>query len=133
ATVGLFFGRLANFINGELYGRVTDSPLGMIFPAGGPYPRHPSQLYEALTEGLLLFLILNGLAWFKSDIQNKHGFLFGAFLALYGAFRFVIEFFREPDVQIGLYFNIFSQGQVLCLPMMLVGLFLMIRARHHVR
>lgn len=127
ATVGLFFGRIANFINGELYGRVTTSKFGIIFPHGGDLPRHPSQLYEALTEGLLLFLILTGLAWFKPDIQKRHGFLFGLFLMGYGIFRFVIEFAREPDVQIGLYFDTISQGQILCLPMILIGAFLMYR------
>lgn len=128
ATVGLFFGRLANFINGELYGRVTDSKWGMIFPNGGPLPRHASQLYEAATEGLLLFLILNGLAYFKPEIQKKYGFLFGLFLTLYGTFRFIIEFAREPDVQLGLYYNLISQGQVLCFPMILIGLGIMIYA-----
>ncbi|MDB5478800.1 MAG: Prolipoprotein diacylglyceryl transferase, partial [Alphaproteobacteria bacterium] len=122
ATVGLFFGRLANFVNGELFGRVTDSQWGMIFPNGGPLPRHASQLYEAATEGLLLFLILNCLAWFRPQIQRQYGVLFGLFLTLYGCFRFIIEFAREPDVQIGLYFNMISQGQVLCMPMILIGL-----------
>ncbi len=130
ATVGLFFGRMANFINGELFGRVTDSPFGMVFPHGGPHPRHPSQLYEALTEGLLLFLILNALAWFKPEIQKKHGLLFGIFLIGYGAFRFLIEFFREPDAHLGLSFDLLSRGQILCLPMILLGLYLALR---HVR
>jgi len=128
ATTGLFFGRLANFINGELYGRVTDSQWGMVFPHGGPLPRYPSQLFEAATEGLLLFLILNGLAWFKPKIQKKHGFLFGLFLAGYGTCRFFIEFAREPDVQIGLYYNLISQGQILCAPMILIGICLMVYA-----
>lgn len=128
ATVGLFFGRIANFINGELYGRVTESRFGMVFPDGGPLPRHPSQLYEALTEGLLLFIILTGLAWFKPSIQSKHGFLFGLFLTGYGICRFFIEFAREPDVQIGLYYNMISQGQLLCMPMIVIGIFLMYRA-----
>jgi phosphatidylglycerol:prolipoprotein diacylglycerol transferase len=132
ATVGLFFGRLANFVNGELYGRVTDSPFGMIFPNGGPLPRYPSQLYEAFAEGLVLFLILNGLAWFKPELQKRYGFLFGIFLIGYGIARFMIEFVREPDEQIGLYFNLISQGQILCLPMILIGLFLAVRAKKHV-
>lgn len=122
ATVGLFFGRLANFVNGELYGRVTDSPWGMVFPGGGPLPRHASQLYEAGAEGLLLFLILNGLAYFKPQVQKYHGMLFGLFLSFYGVFRFIIEFAREPDPQIGLHFGWISQGQILCLPMILIGL-----------
>jgi phosphatidylglycerol---prolipoprotein diacylglyceryl transferase len=133
ATVGLFFGRLANFINGELYGRVTTSPWGMVFPGGGELPRHASQLYEAATEGLLLFLILNGLAFFKPSIQRKQGFLFGLFLMFYGSFRFMIEFAREPDVQIGLYFNLISQGQILCFPMILLGLFFVLKAKDNDR
>jgi phosphatidylglycerol:prolipoprotein diacylglycerol transferase len=129
ATAGLFFGRLANFINGELYGRATDAPWGMVFPQSGDnLPRHPSQLYEAATEGLLLYLILNGLAWFKPELQKKYGLLFGLFLILYGVSRFCIEFVREPDTQIGLYFNLISQGQMLCLPMILIGLILAVRA-----
>jgi phosphatidylglycerol:prolipoprotein diacylglycerol transferase len=131
ATIGLFFGRIANFINGELFGRVTDAPIGMVFPHGGPDPRHPSQLYEAGAEGLLLFLVLNGLAWFYPAIQKRHGFLFGLFLLGYGVVRFVIEFFREPDVQIGLYDGLLSRDQILCLPMVLIGLFLVLRARKH--
>lgn len=122
ATIGLFFGRLANFINGELYGRVTDSRWGMIFPNGGPEPRHASQLYEAVTEGLFLFLLLNGLGYFYPKIQRYYGLLFGLFLTFYGIFRFVIEFARQPDTQIGLYFDLISQGQILCLPMILIGL-----------
>jgi phosphatidylglycerol:prolipoprotein diacylglycerol transferase len=133
ATVGLFFGRIANFINGELYGRVTDSPLGMIFPtAPDSLPRHPSQLYEAATEGLLLFILLNGLAWFRPHIQSRHGFLFGLLLFGYGIARFCIEFLREPDSQIGLYGDLLSKGQILCLPMILIGFILMIRARQNV-
>lgn len=122
ATVGLFFGRLANFINGELYGRVTDSKWGMVFPQGGPLPRHASQLYEAATEGLFLFLLLNGLAWFRPQIQKYYGLLFGLFLTLYGIFRFIIEFAREPDAQIGLHLGLISQGQILCLPMIFIGI-----------
>ena len=131
ATVGLFFGRLANFVNGELYGRVTTSEWGMVFPQGGPLPRHPSQLYEAATEGLLLFLLLNGLAWFKPELQKKPGFIFGLFLTGYGLCRFFIEFAREPDVQIGLYYNLITQGQILCAPMIVIGLILMAYAWKH--
>lgn len=131
ATVGLFFGRIANFINGELFGRVTDAPVGMVFPHGGPDPRHPSQLYEAAAEGLLLFFVLNGLAWFYPALQKRHGLLFGLFLLGYGTARFVIEFFREPDAHIGLYMNAISHGQILCLPMIIVGAFLMWRAKTH--
>ena len=128
AIVGLFFGRLANFINGELFGRVTESKWGMVFPHGGELPRHASQLYEAATEGLFLFLLLNGLAYFKPQIQKYYGLLFGLFLSLYGTFRFVIEFAREPDPQIGLHFGLISQGQVLCFPMIFIGLAIILYA-----
>lgn len=119
--IGLFFGRIANFINAELYGRVTDVSWGIVFPNGGELPRHPSQLYEAVLEGAVLFVILHFLI--RSDVvRHKPGIVAGAFLAGYGVFRGFVEFFREPDVQIGLYFNVFSQGQLLSFPMVLVGL-----------
>lgn len=118
--IGLLLGRLANFVNGELFGRTTDAPWGVIFPRGGPEPRHPSQLYEAAAEGLLLFLILFALMHIRA-VRSKGGVIAGAFLALYGAFRFVIEFFREPDVQLGFFFEAVTMGQILCLPMMVVG------------
>lgn len=121
APIGLFFGRLANFINGELFGRVTESPLGIIFPNGGPMPRHPSQLYEAALEGLLLFLILLVLS--RIDvIRQKNGVLSGVFLLCYGTFRALIECFREPDIQLGLFFNAVSMGQILSVPMIVLGL-----------
>ncbi len=116
-TPGLFFGRIGNFINGELFGRATDVPWGMVFLSGGPYPRHPSQLYEAIFEGLVLGIILWG-------IRKKvpvHGIIAGAFGIGYGVFRFVIEFFRQPDSQLGYYLNYFSMGQILCLIMVMVG------------
>jgi phosphatidylglycerol:prolipoprotein diacylglycerol transferase len=121
--IGLFFGRLANFINGELYGRVTDSKFGMIFPNGGDLPRHPSQLYEAGLEGLVLFFILMWLARRGNMLQSHRcGVLSGSFLLGYGLFRFIIEYVREPDAHIGLLFGFISRGQLLCLPMILVGL-----------
>jgi phosphatidylglycerol:prolipoprotein diacylglycerol transferase len=119
--IGLFFGRLANFINGELYGRVTDVSWGMVFPSGGGEPRHPSQLYEAVLEGAVLFVILFLLIR-NDQIRNRPGIVSGAFLAGYGLFRGFVEFFREPDGHIGLYFNLISQGQLLSLPMIIVGL-----------
>jgi phosphatidylglycerol:prolipoprotein diacylglycerol transferase len=118
STFGLFFGRLANFINGELWGRVTDVPWGMVFPGAGVYPRHPSQLYEALLEGLVLFFILHLL---RTRSSLKSGQLFGAYLGCYGVFRFVIEFFREPDAQLGFVVAWMSMGQVLCVVMMILG------------
>lgn len=115
---GLFFGRMGNFINGELYGRVTDSPLGMIFPSGGPYPRHPSQLYEGVLEGLVLASIL----WLLLPRVKKYGILASVFLMGYGTFRYIVEFFREPDAQLGYYFGgTTTMGQILCFIMILIG------------
>ena len=122
APMGLGLGRIGNFINGELYGRVTQVPWGMIFPKGGPLPRHPSQLYESALEGGLLFLIL----WFLKDRRLPAGGLLAIFLFFYGAFRFFVEFFREPDAQLGLVFRPFTMGQVLCALMVAGGVLLMI-------
>jgi phosphatidylglycerol---prolipoprotein diacylglyceryl transferase len=119
--VGLFFGRLGNFINGELYGRITTVPWAMVFPDGGPLPRHPSQLYEALLEGLVLFLILwtvKAKPWHPAvKTRWPHGSMLALFLGFYGLFRFMVEFVREPDPQIGLIGSTLSMGQVLCLLM----------------
>jgi phosphatidylglycerol:prolipoprotein diacylglycerol transferase len=125
APIGLGLGRMGNFINGELYGRVTRVPWGMIFPKGGPLPRHPSQLYESALEGGLLFLIL----WFLKDRRLPTGGLLAVFLFFYGAFRFFVEFFREPDAQLGLVFGPFTMGQVLCTLMMAGGVLLMLYLR----
>ena len=120
--IGLFFGRLGNFINGELYGRLTTVPWGMVFPDGGPLPRHPSQLYQAAFEGLALFLILwplRRLPWRRPALRQwPHGTMLALFLGLYGLFRFVVEFFREPDAQLGFLFLRLSMGQLLCLLML---------------
>jgi phosphatidylglycerol---prolipoprotein diacylglyceryl transferase len=108
--VGLGLGRIGNFINGELYGRVTDLPWAMIFPHGGNIPRHPSQLYQAILEGLVLFLILWSLR--KKDFRD--GMMVVFFLFFYGLFRFFAEFFREPDPHLGLLLGqTFSMGQIL--------------------
>lgn len=129
APIGLFFGRIANFINQELWGRLTQSDLawGVIFPAAGrPYePRHPSQLYEAGLEGILLFTLLCYLVH-KPSIRQKYGFLSGLFLIGYGASRFTVEYFREPDAHLGLIENLLSMGQILSLPMIALGLIIMI-------
>lgn len=127
APVGLFFGRLANFMNMELYGRVSNSDFGIIFPNAGNLPRHPSQLYEAALEGLLLFIILFALNHF-SKIKQFHGRLSGLFLALYGCFRILIENFREPDPQLGFLFSFLTMGQLLSLPLILFGIFLVFSA-----
>ena len=124
APLGLFFGRIANFINGELYGRVTSHPAGMVFPAGGPVPRHPSQLYEASLEGVALGLIM-ALAWRFGMTRRYPGILIAVFLIGYGSARFIVEFAREPDSHIGLYHIAslaLSQGQLLSLPMIAIGL-----------
>jgi phosphatidylglycerol---prolipoprotein diacylglyceryl transferase len=118
--IGLGAGRIGNFINSELWGRVSDAPWSMIFPNGGPQPRHPSQLYEFLLEGMILFLIL----WIFSSRPQPKGAVSGLFLLLYGLFRFSIEFFREPDNQIGYIFKWFTEGQLLSLPMMVGGIIL---------
>jgi len=120
--IGLGLGRIGNFINGELYGRVTQVPWGMIFPKGGPLPRHPSQLYESGLDVGLLFLIL----WILKDRRLPAGSLLALFLFFYGAFRFSVEFFREPDVQLGFILGPFTMGQVLCTLMMAGGVLLMI-------
>ena len=125
--IGLCFGRIANFINGELFGRITTHPIGMIFPNGGPEPRHPSQLYEAALEGLVLGLILM-IAWRMGAGQKRPGSLIALFLMGYGAARFIVEFYREADAHIGLYdFGVFalSQGQLLSLPMVAIGIALL--------
>lgn len=120
APIGLGLGRIGNFINGELYGRISDVPWAMIFPEGGPLPRHPSQLYEATLEGFVLFVAL----WFLKDKFSKSGMLSSIFLVLYGVFRFFIEFFREPDPQIGYILGLFTMGQILCSIMILSGMVL---------
>ncbi len=121
--IGLLLGRIANFINGELYGRVTDVSWGMVFPGGGDLPRHPSQLYEAALEGLLLFTALFLLAR-RQFIRDHAGILTGVFLAGYGLCRSFVELFREPDQQLGLFFGLVSMGQLLSLPMILGGAYL---------
>lgn len=123
SPLGLLFGRLANFVNGELWGRATDGTWGIIFPDAGPEPRHPSQLYEAALEGALLFIVLNILFW-ATSARMKPGLLGGLFIAGYGLSRFVIEFFREPDAQLGVLSIGLTMGQLLSLPMILLGLWL---------
>ena len=125
---GLFFGRVGNFINAELFGRTTDVPWAMIFPGGGPIPRHPSQLYEALLEGIVLFILLWSLH--NKPFENKrlwpHGSMLALFLTIYGFFRFLVEFTREPDMQIGFLFSFFTMGQALSSLMIIAGIILYI-------
>ncbi len=120
APVGLFFGRLGNFINGELYGRAASVPWAMVFPTSPGVPRHPSQLYEACLEGLLLFVVL----WILKDRIERPGAMVAIFLAGYGTMRFIVEFFREPDAHMGLFMGVFSMGQLLCLAMILAAVIL---------
>ncbi|RMG51073.1 MAG: prolipoprotein diacylglyceryl transferase [Gammaproteobacteria bacterium] len=124
--IGLGAGRIGNFINGELWGKPTDLPWGMVFRSGGPLPRHPSQLYEFLLEGVLLFIIL----WLYSARPRPVGTVSGLFLLFYGMFRFLVEFVREPDANIGyLAWGWLTMGQLLSLPMILAGLALYLWAR----
>jgi phosphatidylglycerol:prolipoprotein diacylglycerol transferase len=127
---GLFFGRLANFVNGELWGKPSTLPWAVIFPGGGPFARHPSQLYEALLEGPLLFAILWFCFW-KTQARYNPGQLFGLAAIVYGTARFLVEYVREPDAQLvafalrtGLH-----MGQWLCIPMILIGLWLVLTAK----
>lgn len=124
--VGLGAGRIGNFINHELPGRITELPWGMPFPGMGPAPRHPTALYEAFLEGLVLFVIL----WWVSATPHRRGLVSGLFLLLYGAFRFGVEFFRLPDAHIGyLAFGWFTMGMLLTLPMIVFGLLLIVWSR----
>ncbi|HER27699.1 MAG TPA: prolipoprotein diacylglyceryl transferase [Rhodospirillales bacterium] len=128
APIGVFLGRLANFVNGELVGRVTDVPWAMVFPRGGPEPRHPSQLYEAALEGLLLLAVLFVLSR-KPKMWARPGTLTGVFLTGYGLARTFVELFRQPDSQLGFLAGGATMGQMLSAPMILIGLFLIFRAR----
>jgi phosphatidylglycerol---prolipoprotein diacylglyceryl transferase len=127
APIGIFFGRIANFINGELYGRVTDSYFGMIFPNSDQLLRHPSQLYEAFFEGMILFIIQMILI-FKTKIIKSPGMLSLSFIMQYSIYRFCIEFFREPDLHLGM-FGIFTMGQILSI-IMIISLFFVIKKSH---
>lgn len=126
--IGFFLGRCANFVNGELYGRATDVAWGVVFPRGGEDPRHPSQLYEAATEGILLFIILFTLIHVKS-IRERAGMVSAFFMLGYGLFRFGCEFFREPDVQLGFIIDQVTMGQILCVPMIVAGIVFFFMAR----
>lgn len=124
APIGLFLGRIANFINAELVGRQTDAPWAIIFP-GENFARHPSQLYEASTEGLLLFIIMR-LIFIKSKIQTYKGCLSGIFLLFYAFFRFLIENYRQPDAHIGFISSSYTMGQILSIPMIITGIILIL-------
>ncbi|MDA8852647.1 prolipoprotein diacylglyceryl transferase [Hyphomicrobiales bacterium] len=124
--IGLFFGRIANFINGELWGKVTSVPWGIVFPNAGEYPRHPSQLYEAGLEGLLLFIVL-ALIILNKGLRKK-GLVSGSFLFIYSSSRIFIEFFREPDQHIGYILPNLTMGIILSIPFLVIGLFLILNS-----
>ena len=128
--IALFLGRIANFINAELYGRPTDVPWAMVFPTDPlGLTRHPSQIYESFGEGLLLFLIL----FVISKQTNVKGIVSSSFLIFYGLIRFIIEFFRQPDAHIGyIAFDSLSMGQILCIPMMIIGFFMLLYSRRKI-
>ena len=117
--IGLFLGRLANFINGELWGRPTDVPWAMVFPGAGPLPRHPSQLYEAGLEGLVLLAVLE--ICIRAGALKRPGLIIGLFAIVYGFARIACEFFREPDPQLGFLWRGMTMGMLLSVPLMLTG------------
>jgi phosphatidylglycerol:prolipoprotein diacylglycerol transferase len=126
APIGLFFGRMGNFINQELWGKTTQVPWGMVFTNGGPLPRHPSMLYEAILEGLVLLAIV----WWFASKSRKPGQVTGMFLVFYAVFRFVVEFVRVPDQHLQyLLFNWVTMGQLLCVPMIIYGMYLLLRQK----
>ncbi|MFV0626267.1 MAG: prolipoprotein diacylglyceryl transferase [Alphaproteobacteria bacterium] len=120
--IGILFGRIANFINDELWGRVTNVAWAVKFPNGGYLPRHPSQLYESFLEGFVMLIVLN-LLWRKQYIRERHGIISALFVLLYALFRAFVEQYREPDAQIGFLFGHITMGQLLSVPFVLVGLY----------
>ncbi len=128
APIGIFLGRIANFINGELFGRVSDVPWAVVFPRGGPAPRHPSQLYEAGLEGMALLVVLF-LVWRMEALRRRSGLLIGVFLIGYSVARGFAELFRQPDAHIGFLLGGTTMGQWLSAPMILAGLFLVFQAK----
>lgn len=132
APIGIFFGRIANFINGELYGKVSSVPWSVIFPFGGGFPRHPSQIYEAMLEGIILFIIINFFAIKKKYILIT-GLVSSLFLIYYSILRIIGEFFREPDQHIGYFFNFISMGSILSIIMFSLGIFILFYKKKHER
>jgi phosphatidylglycerol:prolipoprotein diacylglycerol transferase len=122
----VLLGRIANFINGELWGRPTDVAWGMVFPSGGPVPRHPSQLYEAALEGLLLFIVLGLLI--RAGALRRPGLIIGAFAVGYSLARSFCELFREPDAQLGFLWNTITMGTLLSIPLLAFGIALIVNA-----
>ena len=130
APIGLFLGRIANFINGELYGKISTLPWAIIFPDGGSVARHPSQIYEAILEGIILFILINYLA-LKKQFLFKTGYISGFFLVSYSILRILSENFREPDIHLGLFFNYFSMGAILSYITFLAGCFIIFLIRNN--
>ena len=128
APIGLFLGRIANFVNSELWGRTTDVPWAVVFPNGGPQPRHASQIYEASLEGIVLFIVLFAL-WRIPSVRNRPGTLIGVFLTGYSAARAFVELFRQPDAHIGFLLGGTTMGQWLSVPMLAIGLWFIFRAK----
>jgi phosphatidylglycerol---prolipoprotein diacylglyceryl transferase len=126
--VGLGLGRLANFVNGELYGRVTDVPWGFVFPGGGDLPRHPSQLYEFMLEGVVLFALVN-FAVYRFKVLARPGVASGLYALIYAFSRIAVEFVRQPDAQIGFFGGFITVGMILSLPLIAIGVWLLMRAR----
>ncbi len=124
APIGLFLGRIANFINGELYGKISNLPWAVIFPNAGNIARHPSQIYEAIFEGVLLFILINFLA-LKKKLLNKTGYISSLFLILYSVLRIFSENFREPDKHLGYFLNYFSMGALLSILTLIFGLLIL--------
>lgn len=127
APMGILLGRLANFANDELWGRVTNVPWAIKFPSGGYLPRHPSQLYEAFFEGLLMLIVLN-LVWRIKWVRERTGFVSALFVIFYGLFRVSMEQFREPDAHMGFFFKYLTMGQILSLPLMVVGIYVIYKS-----
>ena len=132
APIGIFFGRIANFINGELYGKISTLPWSVIFPQGGNLARHPSQIYEAILEGVILFILINYFA-LKKHLLLKTGYISGLFLILYSIARIIGENFREPDIHLGYFFDYFSMGVILSSLTLLAGCFIIFFVRNNER
>ena len=132
APIGLFLGRIANFINGELFGKISTLPWAVVFPNGGSVPRHPSQIYEAILEGIVLFILINFFA-LKKQLLLKAGYVSGLFLILYSILRIFSENFREPDKHLGYFFNYFSMGVILSFITFLTGCFIILHIKNNER
>jgi len=130
APIGFFLGRVANFINGELVGKISILPWAVIFPNGGNIPRHPSQIYEAILEGIVLFILINFFA-LKKQLLLKSGYVSGLFLIFYSIARIIGENFREPDMHLGYFFNYFSMGVILSFTTFLAGCFIIFLIRNN--